>query len=140
MLPWKIESDGATHETFNANISRALAALLPKKTVNRPRISGEGLQEIVRKSVDRAVEPQLNLLDADNRAGDALAQLRQHYTLIDAEINEFHHPEYGTEWSGKQPHETNLHVVLRKPTFPASVTESLVLRYVDGKVEGAADS
>src|SRR5205807_354953 len=42
MLPWKIEVDGVTHTTYNANVSRALAALLPKKTVNRPRISGDG--------------------------------------------------------------------------------------------------
>lgn len=136
MLPWKIEQAGITHKTFNANISRALFCLLPKKAVNRDRISGEGLSRIIRESVDRALEPELSLLDSDNRAGGALTQLKQHYSVESSEINEFHSEEYGTEWSGKQPHETNLHVTLRKPSLPPGITLSLVLRYVDGKAEG----
>jgi hypothetical protein len=136
MLPWKVELGGATHITYNANISRALAAILPKKTVNRPRISGEGLLDVLRTTVERALEPELNLLDADNRATAALAELRRHYTVVESEINEFHHPEYGTEWSGNQPHETNLHAALTRPDLPTNVTEALVLGYKDGKVEG----
>lgn len=136
MLPWKIELGGATHVTFNANISRALAAMLPKNAVNRPRISGERLLDIVRTAVDRALEPELNLLDADNRAAAALATLKQHYSVVEAEINEFHHPEYGTEWSGNQPHETNLHAVLTRSDLPPNVAEALVLEYKEGKVQG----
>ncbi len=136
MLPWKIERNGATHVTFNANISRALAAMLPKKTVNRPRISGEGLLEILRTAVDEALEPELNLLDAGNRAAGALAALRQHYSVVESEINEFHHPEYGTEWSGNQPHETNLHAVLTRSDLPPNVVDAAVLEYKDGKVQG----
>jgi hypothetical protein len=136
MLPWKVELGVATHITYNANISRALAAMLPTKTVNRPRISGEGLLDILRTAVDRALEPELNLLDADNRATPALAELRQHYSVVESEINEFHHPEYGTEWSGNQPHETNLHATLTRSDLPQNVAEVLVLEYKDGKVEG----
>jgi hypothetical protein len=136
MLPWKIELGGATHITFNANISRALAAMLPKKTVNRPRISGEGLLDILSTAVERAIEPELNLLDADNRAPAALAELRQHYSVVESEINAFHHPEYGTEWSGNQPHETNLHAVLTRPDLPSNVSEALVLEFKDGNVHG----
>jgi hypothetical protein len=136
MLPWKVEFGGATHITYNANISRALTAILPKKTVNRPRISGEGLLDVLRTTVERALEPELNLVDADNRAAAALSELRQHYTVVEAEINEFHHPEYGTEWSGNQPRETNLHAALTRADLPPNVTEALVLGYKDGKVEG----
>ena len=136
MLPWKIELRGTTHVTFNANISRALVALLPKNAVNRSRISGEGLLDILRTAVDRSLEPELNLLDADNRATAALATLRQHYSVLEAEINAFHHPEYGTEWSGNQPHETNLHAVLAKSGFPPNISEALVLEYKDSKVQG----
>jgi hypothetical protein len=118
------------------NISRALVAILPKKSVNRSRISGEGLLDILRTAVDRALEPELNLLDADNRAGAALAELRQHYSVVESEINEFHHPEYGTEWSGNQPHETNLHATLTRHDLPPNVFDALVLEYKDGKIDG----
>jgi hypothetical protein len=136
MLPWKIELGGANHTTFNANISRALVAILPEKTVNRPRISGNGLLDVLRTAVDRSLEPELNLFDADNRAGAALAELRQHYSVVESEINGFHHPEYGTEWSGNQPHETNLHATLTRHDLPPNVFDALVLEYRDGKVDG----
>lgn len=136
MLPWKIEVGGAAHTTYNANVSRALATLLPKKTVNRPRISGEGLLDLLRTEVDRALEPELNLLDAENRVGPELAELKERYSVTGAEINAFHHPEYGNEWDGNLPHETNLHVTLQKTSFPPSVSDAVVLRYEQGKVEG----
>jgi hypothetical protein len=136
MLPWKIELGDATHITFNANISRALAAMLPEKTVNRTRILGEGLLAILSTAVEQAIEPELNLLDASNRAPTAHAELRQHYSILGSEINGFHHPEYGTAWSGDQPHETNLHATLTKSDFPPNVSEALVLEYKDGNVEG----
>ena len=136
MLPWKVEYGGANYLTYNANISRALAAILPTKAVNRSRISGGGLLEILEEAIGRALEPDMNLLDADNRATATLAELRERYSVVEAEINEFHHPEYGTQWSGNQPHETNLHVTLTRPDLPPSVVEALVLEYKDGKVEG----
>ena len=136
MLPWTVELGGATHVTYNANISRAIAAILPKKTVNRPLISGEGLLDVLRTTVEHALEPELNLVDADNRAAAALDELRKHYTVAESEINEFHHPEYGTKWSRNQPHETNLHAELTRADLPPNVTEAIVLRYKDGKVEG----
>ncbi len=136
MLPWKVELGGATQITYNANVSRALAAIMSKGTTNRSRISGAGLLDILREDVERALEPELNLLDADNRAGAALDELRQHYSVVESEIDEFHHPEYGTEWSGDQPREANLHVTLARTDLPPNVTEALVLGYKDGKVEG----
>ena len=139
MLPWKVEIGGATRTTYNANISRALTSLLPKKTVNLPRIAGEGLLDILRDDVARAIEPELNLLDAENRAGPALAELKQHYSIDETEIDAFHHPEYGNAWDGKLPHETNLHITLRKDSFPPNVSEAVVLLYEQGKAEGVEE-
>jgi hypothetical protein len=136
MLPWSIEIRDAKLVTYNANISRALNAILPKKTVNRSRISGNGLVNILKTDIARAIEPEANFLDADNRAASALAKLREHYTLLTAEINGFHHVEYGTQWSGNQPHEENLHVTLKRADLPPSLVDALVLEYRDGKVGG----
>jgi hypothetical protein len=43
MLPWKLEQNGTAVETFNSNISTALAKLMPDGATNRERIVGDGL-------------------------------------------------------------------------------------------------
>jgi hypothetical protein len=134
MLPWKVETSNATFETYNASISRALAALMPKKAVNRERIAGEGLTEAIKEAADRALEPELNRLDAMNRAEAALAEVKTRYSIGEAEINSFHHPEYGIAWADGQPHETNLHLELMRGDFPPNVTDAVVLEFRDGKV------
>jgi hypothetical protein len=45
MLPWKVERDGRTTVSYNADISRALVPLLPKKAANRERLAGEMFRE-----------------------------------------------------------------------------------------------
>jgi hypothetical protein len=42
MIPWKVNS---TLKTYNAQISRALSALLPEKASNKERLVGQGLSE-----------------------------------------------------------------------------------------------
>jgi hypothetical protein len=54
MLPWQLERDDDQKPTYNANISRALASLLPEKTLNRWAASTEYFLE-------RAVVEQINL-------------------------------------------------------------------------------
>lgn len=136
MLPWKIEMGGTAHQTFNADISRSLAAILPNKTANRSRLLGEELPDLVRIDAERALEPQLKMLDAKNRASAALSQLEQRYAVLDADIDAFHRPEYGTEWNGKQAHETNLHATLKKAEFPPNLFDALVLEYKNGNAVG----
>jgi hypothetical protein len=53
MLPWKIERDGRTTVTYNADIARALVPLLPKKAANRERLAGERLAEDLVSEVHR---------------------------------------------------------------------------------------
>jgi len=137
MLPWQVEKAGAKIATYNARISRALAAVLPNKTVNRYRISGDGLLDVLRTTVERAIEPELNSLDANNRAALAIETLRGRYAISEAEIDEFHHVEYGTQWTGNQPHEANLHVSLKRSDLPPNLIDAVVLEYKDDRVEGA---
>jgi hypothetical protein len=40
MIPWKISENGRTRISFNANIGRTLAALLPEKAALKERIGG----------------------------------------------------------------------------------------------------
>jgi hypothetical protein len=43
MLPWVISRDGIELKTYNADIARAVASLMPDKFANRERLSGESL-------------------------------------------------------------------------------------------------
>lgn len=137
MLPWKVDGGAHPEVTYNADISRALVAFMPKNDVNRERIGGAGLLRILHGRVWSALEPELNELDAENRAGAAVAALKTRYVVGEAEINAFHHPEYGTEWSGNEKHEVNLHVTLTRAELPRALSFALVLGFNDGRAEGA---
>jgi hypothetical protein len=134
MLPWKIS--GLKADTYNAEFSRAVSALLPAGSVNKERLAGNGLAEQLTDSVMRLIEREWNLLGSDERAGEALQKLRTAYEVVTAELTPYHHPEYGTATYKGEPEEMNLHASVRKDTFPPNVTYALVLRYGNGKVEG----
>jgi hypothetical protein len=134
MLPWKI--DGEKSETYNADISRAIASLLPKKTVNKERLEGDELGSQLTDAVMQSIEREWNLLGSNERAGEALRTLRTAYDVVTAELTPYHHPEYGTATYKGEPEEMNLHASVRKSTFPPNVTDALVLRYANGKVDG----
>ena len=43
MLPWVISRGGRTLKTYNGNIARAIARLMPDKFANKGRLAGKGL-------------------------------------------------------------------------------------------------
>lgn len=49
MIPWRVDAQDG--ETINADISRAVSALMPTKTVNRERLAGSDLPEQLTKAV-----------------------------------------------------------------------------------------
>jgi hypothetical protein len=57
MLPWVINAPRKSFTTYNADVSRAVARLLPEKFVNRDRMAGAGLEHelgslVARRFVD----------------------------------------------------------------------------------------
>src|SRR5215467_6583312 len=134
MLPWTMSRDGET--TYNANISRAVAALMPNRATNRGRLAGEGFDVTMAQFVMEYIEDDWKLLGVENKLGGTLNDLRREYAIESAEINPYHHPEYGVEWHTKQPHETNLHAILHDNDAPPNYVIALVLRVNDKKVEG----
>jgi hypothetical protein len=136
MLPWKVNVDGPGTTSFNADISRSVAALMPEGTTNRERLMGHDLLTEIQNAVMRHIEGDWNLLDAENRAGPAMVRLREQYDVVAAEVSPYHNVEYGKEWKGGRAHEENLHATLRKPNFPANFTDAVVLLHHRGQTEG----
>lgn len=139
MLPWKVKRGSEEIITYNADVSRAVAALMPRKATNRSRIAGDTLDVNLAEVVMRHIEKDWKLLNVENRVGGTLTTLREKYTVESADINPYHGVAYGVAWKGNQPHEENLHVVLRQASFPLGFSESAIFLYRDGKVSGTDD-
>jgi hypothetical protein len=132
MLPWQIDG----RETYNAQVSRAVANLMPKDTVNRERLAGDDFSKEFGEGVMQFIEKDWKLLDARNQAGGALDQIKSKYQILAAKVNPYHNVNYGVEWDSGKPHETNLHVTVRKSTFPKSLSDEVVLRMSGSEPEG----
>jgi hypothetical protein len=132
MIPWKIIQGETSTVTYNADISRALLALLPKKFTNREALSDEneyatGLLQELAGDTGNQVKTSWEALKAQHKAGDALTILKQSYQVRRSDVNSYHNLDYGKEWSGGDPHEENLHVDLWKPSFPKNFLVAAVL-------------
>jgi hypothetical protein len=135
MLPWVISTGGRKLKTYNANIGRAVASLMPDNFANKGRLAGNGLLYEFAEAVMDEIEDRWELLNVENEAKTYLDQLRTHFTVTAAEINGYHNIEYGKEWANSSPTETNLHATLRRRDFPKNFSVGIVLPFKDGKVE-----
>ncbi len=120
MLPWTINASDSA-ETYNADISRAISALLPPKSANKQRLAGPEFAFDIADAVMASIDNQWKEIGAEDHAGDSLAKLRSRYTISAADVNPYHDAEFGVSWRIKGPHETNLHVTLHKPDFPRNL-------------------
>ena len=135
MIPWQL-SGNDEQKSYDIATSRAVSGLMPKDSVNKERLIGNGFASELAQAVMRNIEPEWKMLGVEGRAGDALEALRRVYTVKSADINPYHNKEYGLSWKPKGPHETNLQAVLHKPGLPDNLSIQLILQYNQNKVEG----
>jgi hypothetical protein len=138
MLPWKVNRGDEEETTYNADISRALAALMPQGSVNRNRLSDDELKDWLSDAVMRHIKEQWDLLGVENRAPESFAELRRNFEIQHARINPYRSVDYGYVGKENGPHEENLLATLRQPSLPPNVTEDVVLLFRDGKIEGVS--
>ncbi|HEX4301569.1 MAG TPA: hypothetical protein VHZ78_02160 [Rhizomicrobium sp.] len=137
MLPWTVTRDGASRETYNADIGRAVASFLPDKDANKGRAAGVDLAHDVETHFSFQIWDEWHTLGARNQAGPAIARLQTRYALVTAEISD---RAYGFPLDdGNVPDESDLHAVVRRAGFPASFSDSVVLHYRNGQAEGVED-
>ena len=135
MLPWTIRGPNST-ETYNAEISRAISALLPPEDTNKGRLAGPEFGFHVAEAVMGSIDKQWKEIGAEDRAGDSLAKLRSQYVITASDINPYHNAEYGLSWRTKGPHETNLHVTLHKPDFPPNLAVEGIFLSEGDRIQG----
>lgn len=135
MLPWKIVKNDKTTQTYNANISRALVALLPEDFPNKERLSGESFRRALAESVMRAIKNDWEFLEVENKAGSTLNIVKENYIILSADINPYHGIDYGKMWVNGNTTEKNIHLILRKDSFPKGFAINLKLPFQNEKVE-----
>ena len=139
MLPWKVNRGGNEGTTYNADISRAIAALMPEGSLNRNRLSDEELKEWLSEAVMGHIKQQWDLLGVENRAPESFAELRRNFEVQHARINPYRSVDYGYVGREKGPHEENLLATLRQPSLPPNVEEDVALLFREGKIEGVSE-
>jgi WG containing repeat len=135
MLPWTIHGSN-NGETYNADISRAVSALLPAKSANKERLVESEFAFHLADAVMNSIDKRWKEIGAEDRASDSLAKLSSRYTISGSDINSYHNAEYGVSWNPDGPRETNLYVTLYKPNFPANLTVKGIFLSESGTVQG----
>ncbi len=130
MIPWEIRSEGGTSETFNAEISRCLLPLLPRKTLNRGRISGEWLNHALIDTIFRSVKADWDRLEVMNKLPGVLERIQEKFEVISAEFDIDRSFDAGLN-GGSSYLQCNLHPKNAPERFNISAT----LAYRKGQVE-----
>jgi hypothetical protein len=94
MLPWKLNLNGSEQVTYNANISRALAALMPAGSLNRNRLNDDELRTWLTDAVMTRIKEQWDVLGVENRAPESFAVLRRGFEVQHARINPYRSVDY----------------------------------------------
>jgi len=137
MLPWRLNINGQEATTYNADISRAIAALMPIGSFNRDRLNDDELKLQLVDAVMTKIKNQWNLLGVESRAPGILAILQRDFEIEHAEISPYRGEDFGYVDGQPSPHENNLLASLRRSSLQGITAEEVVLLFHDGKVDGA---
>jgi hypothetical protein len=136
MLPWVVSLAGQDRPTFNADISRAIAAIMPIGSLNRDHLNGEELKTQLVDAVMAHIRPESDLLGVESRAPNSFAALTRNFQVESAEINPYRGVDFGYQANELGPHEENLQATLRKPSLPRNARDDVVLLFREGKIDG----
>lgn len=134
MLPWCVGPNKSA--SYNPEISRAVSALLPPKTVNKDRLAEAEIARALSEAVMGEIESAYDLRGVEDRVGPDLARLRRSYQVTSATIDPWLRPEYGPDKFNSEHEEWNLHVTLHSAALPPNVSDAVSLPYRKDHIEG----
>jgi hypothetical protein len=144
MLPWCLIANGTATKTYNANISRALFALLPPNFTNRERLIDEAdssleLSSMLGEEIGNSIVRRWNQIGVEHASGAAMAVLRRNYVVRSAILNSYNGLAFGKDWDGGKSPEENLQADLWRQGFPKGFTVTAFLLRRNGNTEGARE-
>jgi hypothetical protein len=135
MLPWREPGNGTEVTAYNADISRAIVALMPEKATNRSRLAGEDFAGALGRAVLTDVEHEAQILDVESKTGGTLSALRSRYSVQQANIGNFGDPVLRRP-EQTEPDRQGLLLRLQPHDLPHVIDDEVVLPYVNGSIEG----
>jgi hypothetical protein len=139
MLPWQLSGTATEATAYNAEISRALAALMPENSANRSRLSGEEFAIDLGGAVMTLVEHQAQLLDVEGKTGGTFHELRSRYSIESASIGNYEDPVLRAPEATAvdAPEGPNLHLLLQVSDPPHNFfQDEVALQFSNGNVVG----
>jgi len=86
MLPW--DGTDKVRGGYNCHISQSIAALLPKKFLNRERLMpGESFRWELTAEVMQTIQEQWNMLDTENLVGNEVAPVFARYSPVKSAVS-----------------------------------------------------
>jgi hypothetical protein len=139
MLPWHLQIDGKDVVAYNADISRALAALMPEDSTNRSRLEGEHLANQLGHIVLTQEVHEAGLLEIESKTGGTLSALRSRYSVESASIGNYGDPVLRSHEDENGPDDPILDLSLwaSSDLSPNFFSDEVFLRYVNGNVVDA---
>lgn len=132
MLPWTSRADGRQTRTYNADVSRAVAKLLPEGAVNKDRLQGGGLMDQIVHRTNGAIRQRWEEIGAEDKAGDTLARLREKYIIHRSKVSVLNDLHFGPSPAGAEA----LQADVRLASFPKNLVAATVFPLEDGKAIG----
>lgn len=127
MLPWVLAGN-SKRTTFNCQISRSIANLLPGTFTNRRRL----LPEFARAAITDEIETRMqHLWDTEDTLGPDLVPIRARFTVVDSDVS--CHPWVATV-DGDNCLTWNAN--LRDQNLPAHIELDVSLTYKNGRLVG----
>lgn len=135
MLPWTTRVGGKQTQTYNADISRAVAKLLPEGAVNKDRLQGRGLMAQIVFEMDGSIRHRWRQIGAEDKAEDAIARLREKYTIRRSEVSVLNDLYFGSSDLGEEA----LQADVRLASFPENLVVATIFPLVEGKATGLSN-
>jgi hypothetical protein len=143
MLPWCVGTNSDCVTTFNAHISEALYAILPKKFADRERLHDDdnfgGLAPQMGLYMSGDLEAAWNRIGVRDKDPSSLQKIGQHFNVRYADINTWNDLAFNEVPNTGKRVDENLQVQLWREGFPKNfVVEAHLLRE-HGTTEGVEE-
>jgi len=139
MLPWRLQNQGKDTVAYNADISRAIAALMPEKSANRSRLAGERLATQLGHILLTQEEHEVRLQEVESQTGGTLSGLRSRYSVESASIGNYGDPvlRKPEDENAADEQTLDLHLQASSDLSHNFFSDEVFLRYVSGNVVDA---
>lgn len=118
MLPWYIGGGNSSVPTWNADISRAVAALLPAKALNRERLQANGLVDHLAGVLLDHIRNAWDMAGATGANSRLMEALRSSYTVQSARAMHAYNDDFESSAHFEKHHTLNIFTTLHRRGYP----------------------